>query len=116
MSLKPHKFDTVEARAQRVIVAHGRAPNLLRSLDPDLVVALAGLCDEDGNLVPTALANVESPDEPGTLQQVEVDVREAFRLVLVEHNERQKAVVDDEAPAAVEDETDDTEGEPTSVR
>lgn len=71
MSLKPIKLDSVDARAQRVIVAHGRAPNLLRAMDDSEKASLAALVDEDGNLKENA--------------------GDGFREVLVAYNERRKA-------------------------
>ncbi len=72
MSLTPPRFDTVAARAARVLVAHGRAPNMLRSLDDAERAALASLVDEHGTLAEGAA--------------------EGFRDVLLAYNDRLKAV------------------------
>lgn len=71
MSLKQQKLDTVDARAARVIAAHGRAPNFLRALNDEEKAALATLVDEDGNFQENAAAG--------------------FRDALVAYNDRLKA-------------------------
>jgi hypothetical protein len=72
MSLKPIKLETVDAKAARVLMAHGRASNMLRTFDESERAALAELCDENGTLVDGA--------------------SEGFRKVLMAYNDRLKAV------------------------
>jgi hypothetical protein len=68
------QLDSVDAKAAHVIMAHGRAPNLLRNMDDQERADLAALVDDAGNLLEGA--------------------GERFRLLLISHFKG----AEDEAP------------------
>lgn len=97
---KPLLFGTPEERVARVIVANGRAPDLINEFSDDEKAELAGMITPDGKLLPGTVTEQDGAE-------VEVSPREAFRLFMVRHYDARKATdAADERPivadAAVE--------------
>lgn len=77
--MKQLQLSTPEEKAARVIAANGQRPNMLKTLESDEVAALAEMIQPDGTLL------------GATVEGVEIDPRERFRLFMIDYNERRKA-------------------------
>lgn len=96
---KPITFDTPEERVARIIAANGQAPNLVRQFDKEELAELAAMIEPDGTLLPGKVMEGDA--------EVEVSPQEAFRLFMVRHYDKKKAVVaEDDRPAVAEAVTD----------
>jgi hypothetical protein len=92
---RPLLFGTPEERVARILVANGRAPDLINEFSDDEKAELAAMITPDGQLLPGTVTEADGAE-------VEVSPREAFRLFMVRHHEAKKATdaTDDRPPVA----------------